>query len=306
MKYALIFLFFAQSVFAGDLTFNRYHTQDEINSYMSQEAQNHPDLVQKKTLGTSAQGREISYVIVAKGTPSQSIYINGTHHGDEWSATESTLALIDYLISNKDTPEVSQVLTNYAVYIQPLVNPDGHQAKTREDSFGNDPNRDYSFPGQSDADSFKLKEIQLVKGLVDSVHFRAAAAYHSGIEEVLWSWCYTEKTTPDNSLLINLGKTVAEAMGFDRYLQSYNDYATTGEFIDYAYMKDNTMALTFEVSEIKTPPASQLQGIVNNSIKGAMAMMETVHMADLGQIDLHVVQTAHYGIRGKTTAPRLE
>jgi predicted deacylase len=149
MKYALIFLFFAQSVFAGDLTFNRYHTQDEINSYMSQEAQNHPDLVQKKTLGTSAQGREISYVIVAKGTPSQSIYINGTHHGDEWSATESTLALIDYLISNKDTPEVSQVLTNYAVYIQPLVNPDGHQAKTREDSFGNDPNRDYSFSGDS-------------------------------------------------------------------------------------------------------------------------------------------------------------
>jgi hypothetical protein len=306
MKYILTLLLCAQPVFAGDLTFERYHTQDEINNYMSQEAQNHPDLVQKKTLGTSAQGREISYVIVAKGTPSQSIYINGTHHGDEWSATESTLALIDYLIANKDTPEVSQVLTNYAVYVQPLVNPDGHQAKTREDSFGNDPNRDYSFPGQSDEQSFKLKEIQLVKSLVDSVHFRAAAAYHSGIEEVLWSWCYTKKTTPDNSILINLGKTVAEAMGFDRYLQSYNDYATTGEFIDYAYMKDNTMALTFEVSEIKTPPASQLQGIVDNSIKGAMAMMETVHRADLGQIDLHVVQHARYGKLGKTTTPRLE
>jgi predicted deacylase len=294
------------SAMAGDLTFDRYHTQDEINQYMIQEATSHPDLVQRKQLGTSAQGREISYVILAKGTPSQSIYINGTHHGDEWSATESVIGLIDYLIAQKDTPEVSQILSNYAIYIQPLVNPDGHQAHTREDSFGNDPNRDYSYPQRTDANSFKTKEIQLVKSLVDQVHFRAAAAYHSGIEEVLWSWCYTSKSTPDNSLLINLGKTVAEAMGFDRYLQSYNDYATTGEFIDYAYMKDQTMALTFEVSTDKTPDVSELQSDVDRSIKGAMAMMQTVHLADLGQIDLHVVQHAHYGKLGKIDKPRLE
>jgi len=309
--FGTIALTLSSLAFASDITFDRYHTQDEINQYMAIEAQKHPGLVTKVQLGTSAQGREISYVIIAKGNPENmnTLYFNGTHHGDEWSSTESILGLIDYLIENADTPKISSLLKSYAIYIQPLVNPDGHQVQTREDSSGNDLNRDYSYPGRDDGDSFKQVETQLVKKLVDQIKPRAAGAYHSGIEEVLWPWCFTPNQAPSSAVLSSVGKTTAQAMGMDRYLQSYNDYETEGEFIDYAYIKYKTIALTYEVSEVKTPAESELQGIVDRSIKGAIAQIDAVEMADIGILNLdteNATHQPHYGHYGILRGPRFE
>jgi hypothetical protein len=147
-----------------------------------------------------------------------------------------------------------------------------------------------------------------VKNLMDQIKPRAAAAYHSGIEEVLWSWCYTDQPTPDADLLTTITKTTAEAMGFDRYMQSYFDYETDGEFIDYAYMKYHTTALTFEVSEIKTPPASDLADIVANSIKGALAFATAIQNTDLGLVKTHGTeyQSARRTWKHSTAAVRLE
>jgi hypothetical protein len=302
------FVGFSFQAKADDLTFTSYHTQPQIAQFLRSEAQKYPSLVTFKVLGSSRQKREIAYVTVSNKALGSvpALYFNGTHHGDEWSATEGILGLIDYLVTHRADPQVAGLLDHYAFYLQPLVNPDGHIAKTREDSQGNDPNRDYSFPDQSDADSFKLPEIQLVKSLVDQIKPKAAAAYHSGIEEVLWSWCYESAGAPDKALLSNMGAITAKAMGFDRYLQSYDDYATEGEFIDYAYMKYGTVALTFEVSVIKTPPASQLAGIVKNSITGALAFVNAISKVDSGEFHLNAELKGHLGKMGKRKGPRLE
>ena len=127
---------------------------------------------------------------------------------------------------------------------------------------------------------------------------------------MLWSWCYTGNASTDDALLSGSGRTAAEAMGFDRYLQSYDDYASTGEFIDYAYWKYGTVALTFEVSTVKTPSASQLDGIVQNSVKGALACVDAVAKADSGAAastkTLSLRPRSSYGVAGKRTTPRLE
>jgi len=292
------------------LSFAQYHSQADIHAYLTSMATQHPDFVSFATLGASRQGREIAYVVVSNKAPSTvpALYFNGTHHGDEWSSTESILGLADYFIVHHADPAVSAILNSYAVYLQPLVNPDGHLARTREDSTGTDPNRDYSYPGRTDAASFKVPEIKLVKDLVDRIKPRAAAAYHSGIEEVLWSWCYTDAASTDDALLSSSGRIAAEAMGFDRYLQSYDDYASTGEFIDYAYSKYGTVALTFEVSTVKTPVATQLAGIVQNSVKGALAFVDAVVQADSGTASTTrtLKPRASYGAAGRRTTPRLE
>ena len=291
------------------LSFAQYHSQADIHAYLTSMATQHPDFVSFATLGSSRQGREIAYVVVSNKDAATvpALYFNGTHHGDEWSSTESILGLADYLIVHRDEPAVSAILNAYAFYLQPLVNPDGHLARTREDSTGTDPNRDYSYPGRTDAASFKVPEIKLVKDLVDRIKPRAAAAYHSGIEEVLWSWCYTGTPSTDDALLSSSGRIAAEAMGFDRYLQSYDDYASTGEFIDYTYSKYGTLALTFEVSTVKTPAATQLAGIVQNSIKGALAFVDAVAQADAGATATRsLAPRASYGAAGKRTTPRLE
>ena len=284
MKTILLGLVLCSSLFALDFT--QYHTQDQINGYLQQLAQDNPTIVHFYHLGDSDEGRPINYITLTKGSEQlPGLFFNGTHHGDEWSATESILGLTDYLITHKDDPTVSALLTKYVFYLEPLVNPDGHFHHTREDVNGADPNRDYSYPDGQDG-AFKTKIIALMKTLIDSHKFRAAAAYHSGIQEVLWSWCYTADTAPQKDVLYTMGKTAATAMGFDRYLQSFDDYATTGEFIDYAYMTQGTLALTFEVSTVKTPPVSELAGIVSNSIQGAMAFAEAVESYDAGTLNI--------------------
>jgi predicted deacylase len=284
-KFSLLSIFVCSALFAIDFT--SYHTEDQINQYLKDMTQQNPALVKFYTLGYSDQNREIDYITLTKGNEQlPAIFFNGTHHGNEWSATEGILGLIDYLLTHKDDADVSALLTQYVFYLEPMVNPDGHHNQTREDINGADPNRDYDYPGAAAGSQFKTKIISVMRKLIDSRKFRAAAAYHSGIEEVLYSWCYTSDPTKDNDLLYTFAKTAATAMGMNRYLQSYDDYETEGEFIDYAYMTQGTFALTYEVSSAYTPDVSELPAVVTRSIDGAMAFIKAVSQYDNGQLNV--------------------
>jgi predicted deacylase len=282
----LFWLVSASNLWAID--FNKYHSQEEINSYLKQVAADHPDIARFHFLGYSQRGRDINYVVIAKGDAEAmpAIYLNGTHHGNEKSSTETILAVIDYLVTNRTQPQVAELLENYAIYLQPLVNPDGHAANTREDVQGRDPNRDYSYPERSDEDSFKTPQIKLVKELADRVRFRAAAAYHSGMEAVLWPWCFTSQRPADNDTFYTISKATARAMGMTRYVQSHSDYATRGEFIDYVYMAHGTVAVTVEVSNDATPPPSRLNAVVQRAVAGSMAFMLQILELDRGQLKI--------------------
>jgi hypothetical protein len=272
------------SAFAID--FDHYHSVNEINQYLREIAKEHPQIAAFRILGKSEQGREISYVVLSRGNPSikSAIYFNGTHHGDEKSSTEAVLGLINYIIKNQNDERVENFLNSYALYFQPLVNPDGHAMHTRGNYLGIDPNRDYSSPEKNDEESFQLPEIRLVRSLVDKIKFRGALAYHSGITEVLWPWCYTSDYPKDDELFREISRQTAYAMGMDRYLQSFFDYPTNGEFIDYVYWKHGTVALTVEISKTKTPEVSELPQIIHNTVQGALKFMELLQKDDQGTL----------------------
>jgi predicted deacylase len=282
----LIWIGGASDVFAID--FARYHAQDEINSYMRDLAAANPGLVRFRALGYSEQGREIDYVVISKGDPETlpALYLNGTHHGNEKSSTESVLGLIDYLVTHRGDPHVGPLLDAYAIYLQPLVNPDGHAANTRGDARGRDPNRDYSYPERSDDESFKTPPVRLVKELTDKVKFHAAIAYHSGMEAVLWPLCYTPAHAAEYDTFYTLSKLTAEAMGIGQYMQSFRDYPSRGEFIDYAYLVHGTIALTLEVSAQGNPPAPELAAVVRRAIAGGMTFMLGVMQLDEGSLEI--------------------
>jgi hypothetical protein len=256
--------------------FNRYHSVAEIDQYMQATAAKHPKLLSYVKMGQSELGRTVAYMVVAKKNPKHlpALYVNGTHHGNEKSSTESTLALLNHIVTNPNDPIVTKILDRYALYLQPLVNPDGHLANTRSDVWGRDPNRDYSYSERSDADSFKTKSTQLVKGLVEQIKPRAAVAFHSGMEGVLWPGCHSSEATADQDLFHELSKQAATTMGFKTYQQSFFDYATTGEFIDYAYWKYRTLAVTIEVSQLPTPAPAQLNAVVANSVRGVLSFFD--------------------------------
>jgi predicted deacylase len=262
------------------ITFAAYHTQQQIGDYLRSVAAAVPEIAQYKLLGQSTQGRDVAYLIInatcQKNPPA--ILANGTHHGDELSSTEAALALPSCLLRDSVTnTSVRNLLNTFAFYVLPLVNPDGHATSSRSNANGVDINRDYSYPGRSDADSFKTVEAQLIKSLQESVGFRAAIAYHSGTQEVLWPWCYTGDATADDALFVVAGQKAAAAMNFAIYQQSYDDYPTTGEYIDYAYGKSRTLAATFEVSTARAPAATELNAVVERACKGTVAWAQAAN-----------------------------
>ncbi len=281
MKLLLLYFLFLQSSWA--LTFDRYHNVAEINAYMKEQAVKRPSFAKYEKLGNSPEGREIGVLRISGNNSGskEAVYFNGTHHGDEKSSTEAVLALMDYFLSHRDDPTVADLLSKYELYFQPLVNPDGHARNTRVTSLGVDMNRDYSYPGRSDEDSFKQVETQLVKKLADRMKFRGAIAYHSGIVEILWPWCHTPDPSHDDSIMEQITRTMAEATGVTRFMASYFDYPTKGEFIDYVYWKNKTVALTVELSEMKTPPVNEIPAINKTAINGAISFLKALEAAPL-------------------------
>jgi hypothetical protein len=269
------------------ISFPTYHDQVQIETYLRSVASALPAIATYKVLGQSGQGRDLPYLIInatCQASP-PAIFANGTHHGDEPSSTEAALAIPAYLLRTSATDaSVRSLLQTYAFYVMPLVNPDGFVSNTRENAAGLDINRDYSYPGRSDADSFKTVEAGLVKGLQEGVGFHAAIAYHSGAQEVLWPWCYTSDATADGIFFTAAGQKTAQAMNFAIYQQSYDDYPTQGEYIDYAYMRSHTLAATFEVSIAKAPSAALLAGVVDIACKGTVAWVQAVSDRDKGSL----------------------
>ncbi|HEX7599668.1 MAG TPA: M14 family zinc carboxypeptidase, partial [Polyangia bacterium] len=194
------------------IDFSNYHSQQQIEDYLRAVAAALPTLAQYRVLGQSVQGRDVAYLILnatCQASP-PALLANGTHHGDEPSSTEAALAIPDYLLRKSATdPSVRNLLQGFAFYVLPLVNPDGHADGSRGNADGVDINRDYSYPGRSDAYSFKTIEARLIKGLQEAVGFRAAVAYHSGAQEVIWPWCYTGNATADGNFFLAAGQKAA-------------------------------------------------------------------------------------------------
>lgn len=282
---ALVLWLVAPSI-AWSISFQGYHSQEEIRSFLVRLTADHPQLIRFQTLGYSDAGRPVDLVTLTYGDKDTlpAIYINGTHHGDEKSSTEATLGLLDYLVRHKDDYLVRDLLNSYVIYIQPLVNPDGHASNTRVDANGVDPNRDYAIPGHTDEDAFKTPIVRLVRNLMDRVKFRAALALHSGMEGVLWAWGHSASRPPDADQFFTIARLVAKTMGIEQYMQSFEDYPSQGEFIDYAYMAHGTLALTMEVSRSPTPVPKDLDGVVRRATLGMMTFLHAVSDLDRGAL----------------------
>jgi predicted deacylase len=276
----LLFILFWLTPAAFGIEFNRYHDQDEIAAYLRSEAQANSELLRFQVIGKSQQGREIAVVTVTKSANGDTpgIYFNGTHHGNERASTEAVLALLDYLVREQNQPAVDKLLRRYRIILQPLVNPDGHALNLRTDSRGIDPNRDYATPSRPEKEAFQTVETRLVRDLLERERVVASAAFHSGLEAVLWPWCHTPTLSQHDPVFRTLASSVAKTMQVNRTSQSFYDYQTEGEYIDFAYMRHGIYALTFEVAHEASPPSSRLLSTVKRAVQGSFSFIKAVDL----------------------------
>ncbi|NLJ44557.1 MAG: peptidase [Bacteroidales bacterium] len=118
---------------AGDsLTFDRYHSQDVIYSWLERWEKEYPDLVSLYEVGYSFEGRPILQMTLTnkktgKDTDKPAAFFEGGRHSGEVTGSECVMWMAQYLLSNygKD-PEITRLIDTRAIYLKPVNNPDGH------------------------------------------------------------------------------------------------------------------------------------------------------------------------------------
>lgn len=117
----------------GDkLTFDVFHSADVMNQWMISWAEKYPQLVDLYQVAASFEGRPILQMTITnpetgKDTDKPAAFFEGNRHSGEITSAESVMWLAQYLLENygKDD-EVSTLVDNFAFYLRPVNNPDGH------------------------------------------------------------------------------------------------------------------------------------------------------------------------------------
>lgn len=254
---------------------DRYHSLQDIENRLLELSNRYPRMARFQSLGKSAQGRQLGLLFISKSNDPNApvIYFNGAHHGNEKVTAEVVVALAEHLLRNNNRLRLDHILRSYRIALQPVVNPDGFVANTRFNAQGIDINRDYSPPGK--ADRFETPESRAVRDFLKSEKVLAAAALHSGQEAIFWPWCDSPEASRHDTQFQQLARAVAGEMATKRVTQSYFDYKTDGEFIDFAYANSGTYALTFEIAKQINPEQHSLPALLKRSIDGLTFFLYT-------------------------------
>jgi hypothetical protein len=114
------------------MSWNRYHTLDEVYEFARALKKAYPDLVEVETIGKSFEKRDIvALKITNKKTGAimekPAFYIQGNIHANELQGTEISMYTAWYLCENYDHISfIKELMDQKVFYILPTINPDGH------------------------------------------------------------------------------------------------------------------------------------------------------------------------------------
>jgi hypothetical protein len=95
-------------------------------------------------------------------------------------------------------------------------------------------------------------EVQAVQNFLATHPVAALTSLHTGEQSVLWPWCYTHAPSTDNAFMKATSEKMAAAWatttGRGMYtMQSYDDYPTSSELIDWSWGRLHINSYTQEV-----------------------------------------------------------
>jgi PKD repeat protein len=183
---------------------DRYPTYDVYVQMMQDFAVNYPDICRLDTIGYSQNGHLILVMKITDYPDSSEnepeFFYTSTMHGDETAGFVFMLRLIDKLLSgyNNDT-EITNLVNNMEIWINPLANPDGTynggdndiSGATRYLADGEDPNRDFPDPSGNQHPSGEWsQETVLMMNFAEEHNFTMSANFHAGSEVANYPWDY--------------------------------------------------------------------------------------------------------------------
>ncbi len=239
----------------------------DLVAYFSTLPKKYPDFVQVSQYGKTTQGRPLVVIkvsfpqalLVPTRNAKSAILITGSTHGNEYLGIEDHLPEWFARDGVKD-PIVGQYFqTGGSVYFVPIYNPDGYEARRRENAHGVDLNRDFSIK-QAGFVGFKELESQAIRDFVASQvqagqKLLMTMDYHCCIGAALYPWSFSGAPNlppTDLALFNNLGTVIKGVFGADFQVGTTPvilGYSAVGTSKDYYYENYHSLSFTYEGEE---------------------------------------------------------
>ncbi len=144
----LLFLLVVPATFAAEVTIDwtHYHNFAETTELLESFAKEYKDLTSLYSIGKSVQGKDLWCLEItnhASGAPETkpAMYIDGNTHAGEVSGAETSLYIINHLLTQYGKDElVTELVDKRVFYIVPKINPDGSEEYLRDPREPPEPN----------------------------------------------------------------------------------------------------------------------------------------------------------------------
>ena len=268
----------------GAQLWDTYPTYEAYRAMMFQFAADYPDLCTVDSIGASVLGRAILCAKISDNAAIEEnepeVLYTSSMHGDETTGYVLMLRLIDYLLSNHGTlPEVTTLVDNLEIWINPLSNPDGTYYGGNSSVTGArrynanfvDLNRNFPDPqdgAHPDGHAWQPETIVMMN-FAAAHRFVLSANFHGGAEVVNYAWDTWPIRHADDAWYQDLSRDyadLAQANSPPGYLTDLNNgitngwdwYTINGGRQDYMNYWHGCRETTIELSSTKLLPASLL------------------------------------------------
>jgi len=296
-------------------SWDRYPTHAVYVQMMQNFVANYPSLCRLDTIGTSINGWPIICVVISDNIGADEdepeFWWSGTMHGDEITGYVLLLRLADYLLSNYGTnSQITNLLNNVEIYINPLANPDGTffgsssgtiiASDHRYNANDADLNRSFTRPDGIAPPYSTQPETQCMMDYSAAHDFVMSANTHGGTECVNYPWdTWLSAVNPhaDNNWWYYVSYVYADEVEldapttyFDGPGQMYNIggtnttgvthgadwYYAYGSRQDYMNYFRNCRETTLELSDTKQVSGSSLPSYWNYNRDAMLLYMDQV------------------------------
>lgn len=271
------------------------------------------DICRLYSLGRSVQNREL-WALVISDSPEleedepEFKYVS-TMHGDEPVGTEMCLYFIDLVLTSYGTdPRITSLVDETAIWVVPMMNPDGHTLGSRYNAQGWDLNRSFPaypdhftgnlFDGEPLHDGGRPPEVAHVMQWTAQNRFVLSANFHTGAllvnypydDDGVGSW--NDAPTPDDLLFENVSMHYSQhnppmwnSPFFPNGISNGSLwYEIDGGMQDWNYRYASCNEVTIELSDSKWPPQSTLPSFWNDNRESMLSYLEAVHIGVRGVV----------------------
>ena len=261
-----------------------YPTYEAYVELMQSFASTYPELCEIINIGTLDSGRELLVAHLGDSVTADedepNFLYTSTMHGDETAGFPIMLQLIDYLLCNYDEVEqVTELMDNINIYINPLANPDGAYTSdnstvanaTRRNANFVDLNRNFPDPedGMNPDNRPTQQETQFFIDFAEANDIHLSCNIHGGAEVVNYPWDTWRNDPADLSWWIQSCRDYADAAqanGPAGYMTRFDDGITNGfDWFEVNGGRQDLMnyfvrarEMTLEISRVKLLDSGEL------------------------------------------------